>query len=205
MHVSRASFGCAVYPNFTQIFVAGGTISDSEATRSCERYIVENDMWKRLPELREPKFNCSLCFFNNGSTLYCFGGLRKKGRQAIDALNSIERLSKGQNQWQKLGVALPMPSFDLGAHQLPSSTDILVFGGYSEGSALSDVWIYKTEGEGRFEGAGTSLSTPDFVQVNGCYIRAKGSDDLVFQCHSGLHRFDLGTRRFATLKMRGAI
>lgn len=99
MFVARASFGCAVYPNFTQIFIAGGSISENEATKSCERYIIENDQWKRLPELREAKFNCSLCFFNNGSTLYCFGGVKKTGANQMDALSSIERLSKGQNCW----------------------------------------------------------------------------------------------------------
>ena len=45
-----------------------------EATKSCERYIIKDNQWKRLPELKEAKFNASLCFFSNGSTLYCFGG-----------------------------------------------------------------------------------------------------------------------------------
>jgi hypothetical protein len=97
MFTSRASFGCAVYPNFSQIFIAGGSISEHEATRSCERYIVAQDQWKRLPELREAKFNVSLCFFNNGGTLYCFGGMQKNTqmRNQYTASNKIERLSKG--------------------------------------------------------------------------------------------------------------
>lgn len=40
MFTGRASFGCAVYPNFSQIFIAGGSVSENEATKSCERYIV---------------------------------------------------------------------------------------------------------------------------------------------------------------------
>ena len=99
----------AVYPNFGQIFVAGGSISETEATKHCERYIVEQNIWKRLPELREHKFSVSLCFFNNGSTLYCFGGLTKSGRDQFEPSASIERLSKGQNQWQLMSVKLPTP------------------------------------------------------------------------------------------------
>ena len=99
MYTARASFGIAVYPNFSQIFVAGGSINKDEATKHCERYIVEQNIWKRLPELREPKFSVSLCFFNNGSTLYCFGGLQKANSHSFHPVNTIERLSKGQNSW----------------------------------------------------------------------------------------------------------
>ena len=70
-------------------------------------------MWKRLPELREPKFSPSLCFFNNGGTLYCFGGRQKILGNVIINLDTIERLSKGQNQWQILHLRLPRPIFDL--------------------------------------------------------------------------------------------
>ena len=40
MWIARSAFGLAVYPNFSQIFIAGGKINDSEATKHCERYIV---------------------------------------------------------------------------------------------------------------------------------------------------------------------
>lgn len=56
-------------------------------------------MWKRLPELKEAKFSVSLCFFNNGSTLYCFGGLQKTSDAQMVPVSTIERLSKGQNSW----------------------------------------------------------------------------------------------------------
>ena len=98
MFTARSNFGCAVYPNFSQIFIAGGSINEHEATKACERYIVKDDQWKRLPELREAKINISLCFFNNGGTLYCFGGATKHAGQ-IHLSRSIERLSKGQNNW----------------------------------------------------------------------------------------------------------
>ena len=77
MLISRAAFGCIVYPNFSQIFVCGGSVNEQEATKQCERYIIEQNAWKRLPDLNEAKFSQGLCFFNNGSTLYSFGGLLK--------------------------------------------------------------------------------------------------------------------------------
>jgi hypothetical protein len=99
MWLGRAAFGCAVYPNFSQIFIAGGRTNQFEATKQCERYIVANNQWKRLPELREAKFSVSLCFFNNGSTLYCFGGIYQTSSNQMQTSNRIERLSKGQNTW----------------------------------------------------------------------------------------------------------
>jgi hypothetical protein len=98
MFTARSHFGCAVYPNFTQIFIAGGSTTENDATRACERYIVKDDQWKRLPEIREAKTNIGLCFFNNGGTLYCFGGAIKT-HGTVNLTRSIERLSKGQNNW----------------------------------------------------------------------------------------------------------
>ncbi len=43
MFTSRSNFGCAIYPNFTQIFIAGGSINENDATKACERYIVKDD------------------------------------------------------------------------------------------------------------------------------------------------------------------
>ena len=43
MLLSRAAFGCVVYPNYSQIFVCGGSISETEATKQCERYIIEQN------------------------------------------------------------------------------------------------------------------------------------------------------------------
>ena len=98
LNVARSNFGCCVYPNFSQIFIAGGSVNENESTKSCERYIVKENVWKKLPELREAKINAGLCFFNQGSTLYCFGGATKT-LGIINQCSSIERLSKGQNTW----------------------------------------------------------------------------------------------------------
>jgi hypothetical protein len=119
MFTARSMFGCAVYPNYSQIFIVGGSVNE-EATKACERYIIKEDIWKRLPELREAKINIGLCFFNNGSTLYCFGGSTRQ-LNLTSPTKSIERLSKGQNNWQLLNVQLPEAISDLGAHQIPGS------------------------------------------------------------------------------------
>lgn len=99
MWTGRSGFGCAVYPNYSQIFIAGGSTNKENTTRHCERYIVATNTWKRLPELRQSRFQTSMCFFNNGGTLFCFGGMEKKDTHSFAAIDSIERLSKGQNTW----------------------------------------------------------------------------------------------------------
>jgi hypothetical protein len=150
MWLGRAAFGCAIYPNFSQIFIAGGRINQSEATRQCERYIVANNQWKRLPELREAKFSVSLCFFNNGSTLYCFGGIYQTSQNMMQTSKKIERLSKGQNSWQILDLKLPASMMDLGAFQIEND-EVMLYGGFNDGASKS-VWFYRTAvgNEGEF-------------------------------------------------------
>jgi len=161
MWINRAAFGCAVYPNFSQIFIAGGKTNANEATKQCERYIVANNQWKRLPELREAKFSVSLCFFNNGSTLYCFGGLYQTASNQLMPSQRIERLSKGQNNWQLLDIKLPVPCFDLGAFQIDQD-EVMLFGGFNEGP-VKRVLYYKTAAgqEGEFQ-EGQDLAECDF-------------------------------------------
>ena len=43
MFAARSNFGTAVYPNYSQIFIIGGSVSENEATKHCERYIVKDD------------------------------------------------------------------------------------------------------------------------------------------------------------------
>ena len=140
MWIARASFGVAVYPNYSQIFIVGGKINDSEATKHCERYIVAANQWKRLPEMKEAKISVSLCFFNNGGTLYAFGGMTQTGTSQLQPTRSIERLSKGQNQWQLLDLKMPAQTFDMGVLQI-SNEDILVFGGF-DGGAKKEAYKY---------------------------------------------------------------
>ena len=201
MWISRAAFGVAVYPNHTQIFIAGGRINNQEATRHCERYIVAQNVWKRLPELREPKFSTSLCFFNNGGTLYCFGGLTQTVENQLTPTASIERLSKGQNNWQLLELKMPKTIFDLGALQI-TSNEVLLFGGFDSG-AKDDCYIYKTGPDDGSFTDGKKLATPDFFVQNGVYIKVPSEKtQFIFNGHNHMHLFDQDTMEFKTLPMQ---
>ena len=198
MWISRAAFGVAVYPNFTQIFIAGGRLNSTEATKHCERYIVSQNVWKRLPELREAKFSTSLCFFNNGGTLYCFGGLVQDGPDQLVPTASIERLSKGQNNWQLLNLKIPRKIFDLGAMQINSSS-LILFGGFESGPK-DEVFVYHTgPDDGSFDEI-EKLQTPDFFVQNGVFIKVPGEQQqLIFNGHTHMHLFDQQSMTFKTL------
>lgn len=172
---ARSAFGIAVYPNYQQIFIVGGSTDESNCTKHCERYIVNQNIWKRLPELKEPKFQASLCFFNNGGTLYCFGGLKKLGPSQFEACKSIERLSKGQNHWQLLSVQIPSERFDLGTFAY-NQNQIILFGGFNEGPK-NTVYTYRTgnsiEDHGSFEQSeqNSKLESDDFFPANGIFLK----------------------------------
>ena len=148
------------------------------------------NVWKRLPELREAKFSTSLCFFNNGGTLYCFGGLvHADGPDQLAPTSSIERLSKGQNNWQLLNLKIPKKIFDLGAMQI-NSDSLILFGGFDHGPK-DDVFLYQTgPDDGSFKEI-RKLQTPDFFVQNGTFIKVPGEvHQLIFNGHTHMHLFD---------------
>ncbi len=207
MLISRAAFGCVVYPNYSQIFVCGGSVNESEATKQCERYIVDQNTWKRLPDLNEAKFSQGLCFFNNGSTLYSFGGLLKTSNLQYQPTDKIESLSKGQNTWKILNVKLPFPTFDIGSFEL-NQTEILLFGGFNDGS-LDKVLSFKIASAATAEGEiqtlhNTKLGEKDFFVVNGINIKFSGEQnqgrrEVIVTGHNFIHSFDAEKREFRLL------
>ena len=72
----------------------------------------------------------------------------------FNAIDSVERLSKGQNTWALLTIKMPSPMFDMGTVSLNATNEILLFGGFKEG-AVDQVVIYKTDAgsEGEFQRA----------------------------------------------------
>lgn len=126
-----------------------------------------------------------------------------EGAGMLSPSNSIERLSKGQNNWQKLEVKMPTHNFDLGAFQI-SDKEIVVFGGFSEGSQKS-AHIYETglPGEGSFKPC-KSLEDPDFFLQNGVYIAVPNTNkkQYIFNGHTQNHLFDFETCEFKTLQMK---
>lgn len=159
------------------------------------------NVWKRLPELREPKFSTSLCFFNNGGTLYCFGGLTQNDPSQLTPTASIERLSKGQNNWQLLDLKMPKTIFDLGAMQI-TSNELVLFGGFDSG-AKDDVFIYKTAPDDGSFTEGKKLQSADFFVQNGVFIKVQGEKpQYVFNGHNHMHFFDQESMEFRTLPMQ---
>lgn len=75
MNDPRASFGCTISPQRQEIYVAGGYIN-GVPTDKCEVYSIQNDKWRRLPDLSEKKCSTSLCILDN-KFLYAMGGLSK--------------------------------------------------------------------------------------------------------------------------------
>lgn len=205
MLIARSAFGCIVYPNNTQIFVCGGSVNEQEATKQCERYIIDQNAWKRLPDLNEPKFSMGLCFFNNGSTLYSFGGLLKNGN-SFTPTSVIESLSKGQNNWKVLNVKLPQPIFDIGSFEINNS-EIVLYGGFNDG-ALDKVHFFKiqqTSAEGEIVTSQTSkLADKDFFVSHGMMIKFQGEQnqfkkEFIVTGHNHVHAFDGDARTWRVL------
>jgi len=69
----------------------------------------------------------------------------------FNAIDTVERLSKGQNTWALLSLRMPSPMFDMGTISLNATNEIVLFGGFKEG-AVDQVIIYKTDAgsEGEF-------------------------------------------------------
>ena len=49
MHQGRAAFGCCLSKEMRLVIVAGGSITETAATKNCEFYEVDNDRWQSLP------------------------------------------------------------------------------------------------------------------------------------------------------------
>lgn len=52
----------------------------------------------------------------------------------FNAIDSVERLSKGQNTWALLSIKMPSPMFDMGTVSLNATNEIILFGGFKEGA-----------------------------------------------------------------------
>lgn len=113
---------------------------------------------------------------------------------------TIERLSKGQNQWQILNLKLPQAQFDTGCLQI-NNNEIILFGGFSEGP-IDSVYTYKNTNpkeEGEFveissensqQSSRNGLVKPDFFVVNGQYMEMpeskwenEGQRERIFMGH----------------------
>ena len=160
-----------------------------------------------------------LCFYNNGSTLYSFGGLAKDPHTgSLQPTDRIESLSKGQNNWKLLEVRLPQPAFDVGSIELPETHEIILYGGFKEQSQ-SQVYIFKVNPnspEGQItkqfnlHGQEVHLGAPDFFLVNGIQIKigrdqnGSNTEEILVSGHTSIHAFDKTTRLWRVIQQLAA-
>ena len=130
------------------IIVIGGLGENCRMLASCERYSVNDDQWKLLPDLKVPAMNSSVCVFND-RFLYKFGGNKENEELA----NCIERLDlQAGTEWEIVNLincSLPGLTSSGCAFQV-NRDSILFFGGtYDMYSQKSDkIWLCKVQKHG---------------------------------------------------------
>jgi hypothetical protein len=72
MFNARADCCTIINISSNEIYVIGGWVHENDIA-SCEKYIIEKNLWVELPSLNEAKNTASAIFLNN-SYLYVFGG-----------------------------------------------------------------------------------------------------------------------------------
>ena len=55
------------------MYVIGGVNYEESAMKSCEKYMIENDIWYEMAEMNMPRKNASVCPLTS-DTIYVFGG-----------------------------------------------------------------------------------------------------------------------------------
>lgn len=82
MVIGRGCF-CAIYhEGFVWAF--GGVNYVDKVIRKCERYSVETDTWKRIPDMVSPRKNASACALSS-DTIYLFGGTSQ-----VETVDTVE-------------------------------------------------------------------------------------------------------------------
>ena len=104
------------------VYAFGGVNTPDKAMRKCERYNIETDDWKRIPDMLGPRKFASACSLS-ADTIYLFGGTSQ-----VETVDSIEQFSISTNVWTLLRVRMPMPASHLTTFKV-SSAEILIMGG----------------------------------------------------------------------------
>jgi hypothetical protein len=120
MVIGRGCF-CAIYHE-GYVWAFGGVNYVDKVIRKCERYAVETDTWKRIPDMVTPRKNASACALSS-DTIYLFGGTSQ-----VETVDTVEQYSVSTNVWTMLRVRMPMPVAFLTTFKI-SSSEILVMGG----------------------------------------------------------------------------
>lgn len=71
--IASMSFGACVSNDGSKIYIAGGTSGEKKKSMNeTFEYDIEEDAWRKIGELNQPRFSSSLILFN--SKLICLGG-----------------------------------------------------------------------------------------------------------------------------------
>ena len=120
MTVMRGCFTAIFHEGWVWAF--GGVNYQDKVIKKCERYNVETDEWKRVPDMVTPRKNASACALSP-DTIYLFGGTSQ-----VETLDTIEQFSISTYVWTVLRVKLPIPVSFLTTFKVAAS-EILIMGG----------------------------------------------------------------------------
>lgn len=130
MSVARDGHSCIYYEG--AVYVFGGFNEDEGSLDSCEVYIIETDQWSDLSPMnvRRSMFGACVC----GREAFVFGGHHK------GYLNSIERYTFANNQWQRLALVLPYTVAGISA--CCYKEQIYLIGGCQSNTTYSSVYCF---------------------------------------------------------------
>ena len=81
------------------LYIIGGFDDKKQASNECFYFSYKNKTWENLPNLNQPRANCSICIYNK-SILYAF-----RGRNEKDELDTIEYLKLEEKlNWKMINV-----------------------------------------------------------------------------------------------------
>lgn len=120
MLIQRGCFGAIYHDGFVWAF--GGVNQADKVIRKCERYNIDTDDWRRIPDMVSPRKNASACALS-ADTIYVFGGTSQ-----VETVDTVEQFSISTNVWTMLRVRMPMPVSYLTSFKT-SASEILLMGG----------------------------------------------------------------------------
>jgi len=120
MVIGRGCFAAIYHDGYVWAF--GGVNYTDKVIKKCERYAIETDTWKRIPDMVTPRKNASACALS-ADTIYVFGGTSQ-----VETVDTVEQFSISTNVWTMLRVRLPMPVAFLTTFKV-SNSEIIIMGG----------------------------------------------------------------------------
>lgn len=124
------------------IYAIGGYNNKEEALNQCEKYMIKNDKWIRIPALNKPRWGMSLTLFND-RLIYAFFGVDSRSLSySIEVMDCLDeergwkiRDFEGNTHYRRHSHV----SFQL------SNTEIYIFGGNTGANPASKCLIYNLE------------------------------------------------------------